>query len=242
MYTPRAFPKREQPYKFLTLSFDDGVRQDIRFIKMLDERGLKCTFNLNSGLFGTKHDLITPDFTVDHTEVEAHEVADIYGDHEIAVHTVTHPRLDLLDEEGVLREVLCDHKELCRLSGQDVIGMAYPGGPYYTEETKRILREKTPIRYARAIKSHHTFELPRDFYEWQPTTTWREEKTLDDIKRFTELEATEDSLFYIFGHSYEFDIADGWSFIERILDLMAGHKDITYCTNGEIYKYITEVK
>ena len=34
--------------KVLTLSYDDGVVQDIRLIKIMNEHGLKGTFNINS--------------------------------------------------------------------------------------------------------------------------------------------------------------------------------------------------
>ena len=37
--------------KALTVSYDDGVRQDKRLIEILQKYGLKRTFNLNSGLF-----------------------------------------------------------------------------------------------------------------------------------------------------------------------------------------------
>ena len=36
--------------KAVTLSYDDGVIQDIRMAQVLDKYGLKCTFNLCSGL------------------------------------------------------------------------------------------------------------------------------------------------------------------------------------------------
>jgi len=42
----------------VTLSFDDGVTQDIRLIEMLDRYGLKATFNINSGLLGKPGQLI----------------------------------------------------------------------------------------------------------------------------------------------------------------------------------------
>lgn len=38
--------------KALTLSYDDGISQDRRLLKLLNEQGVKCTFNLNSGLLG----------------------------------------------------------------------------------------------------------------------------------------------------------------------------------------------
>ena len=37
--------------KALTLSYDDGVVFDEKLISILDKYGLKCTFNINSGLF-----------------------------------------------------------------------------------------------------------------------------------------------------------------------------------------------
>ncbi len=38
--------------KAFTMSFDDGVTQDIRLIDLLNKYGLKATFNLNSSLLG----------------------------------------------------------------------------------------------------------------------------------------------------------------------------------------------
>ena len=40
--------------KAFTLSYDDGIRQDKRFVEILDRYGLKATFNINSGLFDEK--------------------------------------------------------------------------------------------------------------------------------------------------------------------------------------------
>ena len=40
--------------KAVTFSYDDGCRHDIRLARKLTEHGIRCTFNINSGLFG-KH-------------------------------------------------------------------------------------------------------------------------------------------------------------------------------------------
>ena len=37
--------------KALTLSYDDGMRQDMRMVEILRPAGIKCTFNINSGCF-----------------------------------------------------------------------------------------------------------------------------------------------------------------------------------------------
>lgn len=38
--------------KAFTLSYDDGVTQDVRLIEMFNKYNLKATFNLNSELLG----------------------------------------------------------------------------------------------------------------------------------------------------------------------------------------------
>ena len=44
--------------KLLTLSYDDGVTQDIRLIELFNKYGLKATFNINSELLGHDGELI----------------------------------------------------------------------------------------------------------------------------------------------------------------------------------------
>ena len=48
MYLHMRFP--EGKAKAVTLSYDDGVRQDLRLAELTAKRGIKCTFNINSAL------------------------------------------------------------------------------------------------------------------------------------------------------------------------------------------------
>ncbi len=239
----QKFEKREKPYKFVTLSFDDGVRQDIRFIELLDKYGLKCTFNVNSGYLGQVHDLLTPDFCISHSEVRPDELREVYKDHELAAHSTTHPRLDMLTEKELIVEMAGDCRTLEILSGQHIVGMAYPGGPFYTEETIKTILEHTPIRYARSTESTKGFEMPERLMEWQPTCHWEYDDIDDCIDRFEALDSDKDSLFYLWGHTYEFDIKEGsWERIEKILERLSKLKGVTYATNGEIAEYIMNNK
>ena len=45
-------------------------------------------------------------------------------------------------------------------------------------------------------------------------------------------------MFYVWGHTYEFDRADNWHVIEEFAQYMANREDIWYATNIEIYDYI----
>lgn len=45
-------------------------------------------------------------------------------------------------------------------------------------------------------------------------------------------------MFYLWGHSYEFDNDDNWQVIEDFAAYAGGREDIWYATNIEIYDYI----
>ncbi|MBQ2716635.1 MAG: polysaccharide deacetylase, partial [Clostridia bacterium] len=53
---------------------------------------------------------------------------------------------------------------------------------------------------------------------------------------------TKDSakLFYIWGHTYEFEGDDNWNVIEEFAEFMGGRDDIWYATNIEIFEYIKD--
>ena len=45
-------------------------------------------------------------------------------------------------------------------------------------------------------------------------------------------------LFYLWGHSYEFEADNNWNVIEEFAEYTGGHDDIWYATNIEIYEYV----
>ena len=45
-------------------------------------------------------------------------------------------------------------------------------------------------------------------------------------------------LFYVWGHSYEFDNNNNWDVIEEFAEYIGGRKDVWYATNIEIYDYV----
>ena len=46
-------------------------------------------------------------------------------------------------------------------------------------------------------------------------------------------------MFYVWGHSYEFDQDDNWDVIESFAAYISGHEHIWYATNIEIYDYVS---
>ena len=242
MYNFRHFEKREKPYKFVTFSFDDGVTQDVRFIEMLNKYGLLCTFNLNSAQFGNVDSLMAGEIELNHSHIPPRLVRAVYEGHEVAAHSRNHPRLDMLDFDGLMDEVGGDVKCLEELTGQHIIGMAYPGGPFYNEFTKKTITENTDIFYARNVKSTGSFELPKadDLMEWCPTCHLKDGNTHELAEQFAAAEPDDDMLFYLWGHTYEFDLGNVWDNIDKQLETIAKIPGITPATNGEIAVYIKE--
>lgn len=221
--------------KKLTFSFDDGVRQDSRLIEILNRYGLKATFNLNSARFGENTELSAFGKTIPYCRCRAEEVCEIYRGHEVAAHTLTHQNLTQLSDADVIFETENDRLALSELCGYKVIGMAYPcGGINNDARTAALIRDHTGIRYARTITSSGSFQYPANLLRLDPTvqiTDLPRANALADC--FLELPASQPAIFYIWGHSYEFDLFDSWDSFELFCKKVAGHEEIAYCTNRE---------
>lgn len=49
-------------------------------------------------------------------------------------------------------------------------------------------------------------------------------------------------LFYVWGHSFEFERENNWNLIEEFCQKMSGNAQIWYATNIEIYDYIQNLQ
>ena len=221
--------------KAVTFSYDDGVTQDKRLIEIFDRYGLKCTFNLNSERLGLDGSLDREGVIVSHNKVKPCEVAEIYKNHEVAVHSLTHPTLTQLEDAEIIRQVEQDRINLSKLCGYEVVGMAYPNGPN-DDRVAKIIRENTGVKYARTVTSTYNFEPQENLYRFNPTVYHHREfgKMTELAKEFIELKPDSPKIFYIWGHAYEFDIHNTWDEFEEFCKLISGHDDIFYGTNTQV--------
>jgi len=51
---------------------------------------------------------------------------------------------------------------------------------------------------------------------------------------FLNMKTDRPQIFYVWGHSYEFDIANTWDKFEAFCEMMSGREDIFYGTNRQI--------
>ena len=222
--------------KALTLSYDDGVEQDRQLIAILDEAGLKCTFNLNSGCYPPEGHA-WPQGQI-HRRMTESQVSALYkAPHEVAVHTLTHPDLTQLPENEMVREILEDRRNLEKQFGTLVRGAAYPYGTF-SDTTVEALRA-CGIVYCRTVWSSHNFAIPGDWLRLQPTCH-HDDPQLDALcDRFlSESFYANSGLFYLWGHAYEFEAHDNWQRIRDFAAKMGGHKEIWYATNIEVCDYV----
>lgn len=227
--------------KALTLSYDDGVEQDMRLVEILNRYGLRCTFNLNSGLYapeGTAY----PEGQIHRRMTEKQATQTFLGSvHEIACHSLTHPFLDRLPPADAAAEILKDRENLERQFGTIVRGFAYPYGTY-NDSLVEILRS-CGIAYARTVESTYSFRIPEDWLRLAPTCHHDSKELMALARKFVEDDVSRDPyLFYLWGHSYEFEANDNWQVIEEFAGYMGNRDDVWYATNIEIYDYIDDFK
>lgn len=224
--------------KTLTLSYDDGVRQDKRLIAIMKQHGLKGTFNLNGGAFASQYD----GREVGRMTREEALALYIPSGMEVAAHGYKHLSLPFVDVAVANNDVCADRIELEKTFGRIIKGMAYANGAY-SDEVVDILK-KNGINYARTVVSTERFDLPSDWLRLPATCHHKNPRLMELARQFVELEErpyywqNAPKMFYLWGHSYEFDNNDNWGVIEEFAEYIGNREDIWYATNGEIYDYL----
>ncbi len=207
--------------RIVTFSYDDGKIYDRDLIEIINRYGIRSTFHLNSG------NIDKPGY------VTSREIPSLYAGHEIATHGRRHASMNLVSTQNIVYDVLEDRKALEDICGYPVRGCSYPNG-YFCEEYGRVL-ETIGIEYCRTIASTGKFGIPTNFLTWDPTCRHRDGLTKAQSFVKAKYNAT---LFYMWGHSYEFNDASNWNLLEDICKELAGHDDYWYATNIEIVDYI----
>lgn len=224
--------------KALTLSYDDGVEQDIRLIDIMKKNGLKGTFNLNSGLYAEEGTVYEPGRI--HRRLTREQATKVYGSSgmEVAVHGLTHPFLEQLPVNVCTAEIAKDRENLEEQFGTIVRGMAYPYGTYNDSVVSSL--KQTGIAYSRTTISTWDFRLPEDWLRLTATCHHKDERLMELAEKFVKEPPRYKSwLFYLWGHSYEFEADDNWEVIEKFAAYTGKRDEIWYATNLELYDYVT---
>jgi hypothetical protein len=215
----------------LTTSWDDGGVADRRLIPILNGSGLKGTWNLNSGLLG-----IDQGSKGWERRIGPEEVSRLYSGHEVAAHSVTHPALVDMPDHVVFSEVIEDRRKLESLVGYPIKGMALPFGA--TDQRVRAILDKCGILYARNVEAKPDFKLPVDFLDWSPTCHHKADLSAlwEQFKSATQ---TAGKLFYLWGHSWEFEDDRNWDHFEKFSAAAGKDEETWHATNYQVYEYVS---
>ena len=230
--------------KAVTFSYDDGCPQDMRLSDIFTTYQMKGTFNLNS-------DALRRGNALSREEVESHFFA--HG-HEVAIHGYWHRPEGILRPIEGIRDVLDCRLELEQKYGRVIRGMAYPDTGITVfdntasyEKVRNYLQE-LDIAYSRTLGAdNNSFCLPSDWYAWMPTAHHTNPSLMEYIDEFLSLDLSakryyprrSPRLFYLWGHSYEFDNNHNWDLIETVCKRFAENRDsLWFATNMEIHDYV----
>lgn len=224
--------------KAFSVSYDDGVLQDVRFVNLLNQYGLKGTFNLNSGLMENEFEWIHETGCIV-KRLSKENVLSLYDGHEVASHTLTHPFMQEKTENEIMKELETDKKNLEKLFGSKIKGFAVPFD-YYSDLIESCVK-KCGFEYARISEESLSFAPHKNseinYHRWKSTIfhldASLEKLTEDFIQTDEEL-----ALFQIAGHTYDFDTENMWDKIETILKKISLQKDILPMTTIEIIDYL----
>ena len=217
--------------KAVTFSYDDGVETDKRLVELFNRYGLKCTFNLNSGIMTPESKWTENGILI--KRMPPDNLPEIYNCHEIAVHCSTHANLTEIGKRKIRREIKKDKEKLEKIFGCEIRGMAYPYGAY----NKKIMKaaRKCDIEFARTVNDTHNFKMPENLLAFGATCHHQYEGLWQLVDEFIDYDGEEPAVFCVWGHSYEFAVNDNWYRIERLCKKISGYGNIFYGTNSEVY-------
>ena len=239
------------PKKYITIRFDDGITQDARIIEIFKKYNIDCcTFYVNTGLGGANWAWVGQSFNrpdVTHIRYTRKELqSGIYDGFDVECHTLNHPSLKNYTERQVTNEVGKDATNIKKIFGYEPVGLAWPGGDTEWNETNlKTILATTNIRYGSCTTRNTQmglgkFSLPQYFMTWYPTCGFSDADSLTLLNEFIAADCTEDMLFYVWGHGYEFDIFNSWDKFERMVktisEAAAADDSIVLVTNAEFYQ------
>lgn len=215
--------------KALTFSYDDGQVFDRRLVALFNQYGLKATFHLNSGILGRDG------------FVAKEELPTLYEGHEVACHGVFHEYPTHLAKEHLVQEFYQDRLNLEAYTGRIVRGCSYAFGEYDDHVTAVL--KSLGIVYSRTVESTGGFRVPQDFLRWTPSCHHNDAFDGKLVELFlNKPDYRRLPLFYIWGHSFEFEREGTWDKMEQLCDTLSGQEDVWYTTNIDFYDYVTAAR
>ena len=109
-----------------------------------------------------------------------------------------------------------------------------------TNENVADVIRTTQLTNARTVNASHNFELPQNYYLWNPTC--HDNEALNYLEEYISLNSPTLSLFYVWGHSWEFRDTLRKENISKFCNEIGNRADIWYTGAGDFALPITPSK
>jgi peptidoglycan/xylan/chitin deacetylase (PgdA/CDA1 family) len=227
---------------YVTTSWDDGHRLDLKLASELAGHGVPGTFYVAPRC----REIPAAD------RLGTTALRELAEGFEIGAHTLTHPHLTAIDDEEARREILDGRADVENSIGRPVASFCYPYGAFSDAHPAMVraagfTTARTVERFCTGLPSdlfrmgttvhayRHLVDGPRA-YRWarsprRAAVLWRHWERLGR-HMFEEVCAT-GGVFHLFGHSWEIEANDDWPRLRSVLEDIAG-RDVVYLTNGEL--------
>lgn len=221
--------------KALMMSYDDGIDDDKKLVKLFNKHNIIGTFNLNSGFLGTTQAWAQRDGdTVYQKYISANKIPRIYKHHEIASHGRFHKNYTKISDEDLINDLRADILNFQQITQQPIRSFAYPFGASNTHVAK--LLQKEGITNARTVKGTCNFYLPDQYLLWHPTC--KDQDALKHADAFLNLKDDRLYVFYVWGHAWELRDAKKWTTVKQFCEHIGQKKDIWYVGAAQLTNYL----
>jgi peptidoglycan/xylan/chitin deacetylase (PgdA/CDA1 family) len=157
--------KKDNQYQVneVFVTFDDGYLDNFRHAKpLLDEFNIPATFFISTKYLGGTFPASAEDIPMMNSD-QIRKLS--HAGHEIASHTVSHPKLPTLSDQEIKKELSKSQERLKKITSDPITSFAYPSGQY----DERIIEILKDSHYERAFTTQEKivdsddsiWELPR---------------------------------------------------------------------------------
>jgi peptidoglycan/xylan/chitin deacetylase (PgdA/CDA1 family) len=234
---------------FVTSSWDDVTRVDLKLCDLLEVYKIKGTFFAVNNWIGKR--------------ISQDDLKHISESYEIGAHTLNHVKLTSVPNEVAKREISGSKRLLEEILEKTVESFAYPNGLYNKTHVEMVQNAK--YLCARTTKPFYTM-MAKNPYELN-VTVWAAPHRIRDIqglfrlfnlshglvsnlmrvkkwseigKQIFDVLLESGGVFHLFGHAWQVEEIGGWHMLEDLLSHIAFRKNVMYATmtgHAKLYYY-----
>lgn len=203
----------------IVFSVDDGAASDFKMADLLKKYEIPGIFYWPYNLEKSSNMSRVKKF------LTMEQCVELSKEFEVGSHTISHQFLTKISLQAARNEIFDSKKLWEDKLGREITKFCYPRG--YTNTIVKAMTKNAGYKEARTTIVGH-LKPANDLFA-QPTTLHVGIDRIEYNNKSWELfgkemleKANEDSLFHIFGHSWEIDLFNDWGNLEEFLKLITG--------------------